>query len=1135
MTRKRIWSLSAFAVLVGVLLGASLYLRNFLFRQVENRIRSIVQYSSLRLRLFPPSLIIKDVRTVSTPGLFSADEVLIQLPLASLLKSEKPLTVVVTRPVIRISSAPPSAEKKKKSGGLPDLPFSLARAVVRDGEVSYSSPKVGFSVRGLRAVVEPQGGYYILTAEAGAASVWMDAARAPLEGRLGLIVQAGPQQIKVRRFSLAGREGLIGAAGDLSGAPDFAGSLDISYSIEMAAVARVVKIPFDWSGRLEGKGTLTRDRGALSFQTDFSSGDMEMNNVPMEKARGRVDVFPGRGVLVNMNLLRATGAEAIRIRYAGGDVKGNLQGFHLEPIFSYFDLPYPVRSPIYGDFTVTGSGLTADFEFRDQELSVNPPGKYALRGPCHFTWDRRKAIAFQLPQLGMPFGRMDVLGEINFDRDSEISIKGEVSDVKGGREFASLILGYPIRLPEIRGSGQSAIRIFGPIARPDVSIDFQLAPAGFDKFDLSAAAGTVLISRGAVDGHFSLSDPEIKGDVDLVSGPDGLDVSIKLSEGELTRILPGLSLTYPFSGKVAGEFQVATRQNSLRVEGAFSAPLLKFKDEGFQSVSGRLIWDGDTIAFPELAFDYYGGKASGSWKISPLGQVIDIDMAAKGIDLHQVTPGLSGKLSFDIKGSGRLGEKNGAGRFIIKEILVGPFQPADAEGDLELRLSLDKVGLSVKGVLSPGDNDFAITALIPFAPDGLAVDVKGGFSNLDFLLPWKGAKGRLNYVVEVRGSLAAPQVSGAIDIQGSVLPFPRFSQALTDYSGLVIIKSNRASIRSFRGKLGGGEILGGGEVVLERGRPPTIDLTFQGKDLQLSPFERTLATADVLFRLTRNKSRFVLEGNVDVQRALWRREVYEKIAFSSVRYPQSQRKPGFFDDLTLNIHLRASDNALMENAVGRIRGKFDLTVTGNVLDPILLGTIDLISGQASFQDRNFQILRGRLSFFNLTSTEPYIEAQAETYVKDYRVMVTLSGLASQLRPEFSSSPPLPSEEVLTLLALGEAFRRTYRPESSTQLSTASLVSFQLTEPAQKTAEKLLSLERIRIDPFLMGSSSEMRARLTVGKDISSNVSIYYSTNLMRQTEEIIRLEWDLSNEFSLVATRNEFGRVSLDFKIRRRF
>jgi translocation and assembly module TamB len=69
----------------------------------------------------------------------------------------------------------------------------------------------------------------------------------------------------------------------------------------------------------------------------------------------------------------------------------------------------------------------------------------------------------------------------------------------------------------------------------------------------------------------------------------------------------------------------------------------------------------------------------------------------------------------------------------------------------------------------------------------------------------------------------------------------------------------------------------------------------------------------------------------------------------------------------------------------------------------------------------------------------------------------------------------------------------------------------------------------------MGSSSEMTARLTIGKKISKDFYIYYSTNLTRQTEEIIRLEWDLSNEFSIVGTRNEIGRLSFDVKVRRRF
>ena len=132
-------------------------------------------------------------------------------------------------------------------------------------------------------------------------------------------------------------------------------------------------------------------------------------------------------------------------------------------------------------------------------------------------------------------------------------------------------------------------------------------------------------------------------------------------------------------------------------------------------------------------------------------------------------------------------------------------------------------------------------------------------------------------------------------------------------------------------------------------------------------------------------------------------------------------------------------------------------------------------------------------------------------------------------------PNIRRSRFLALLALGEAFRRSYSYDTSTRLSTASLLSFQIAEQAQKRAEGLFSLARFRVDPFVLGSSAEMTARLTVGRQISRNLSILYSTNLTTQRGEIVRMEWDLSHDFSLVGMRNELGRISFDVKIRKRF
>jgi translocation and assembly module TamB len=342
-----------------------------------------------------------------------------------------------------------------------------------------------------------------------------------------------------------------------------------------------------------------------------------------------------------------------------------------------------------------------------------------------------------------------------------------------------------------------------------------------------------------------------------------------------------------------------------------------------------------------------------------------------------------------------------------------------------------------------------------------------------------------------------------------------------------------------KAKLGGGGVSGSGEIGLGPSGVETIDVSATGKDMQLSPLERTRALLDGDVRLIKDKRLFVLDGNLLVKRLTWRREIYEKFALvSPLPYASTrEREPGFFDNLSLNLRLRAPDNALMENSLGKISGRFDLTVTGNINDPVLLGDIEALKGNANFQDTTFRILKGRLSFFNPASTEPYLDVKGEAYVKDYRVTMTLSGPASRIRPEFTSSPPMPTEDVLALLAQGEAFKSayTYSPERTTTFSTASLLSFQIADQAKRRAESLFTLDRFRIDPFVTGSSAEMTARLTLGKKLTRNLIFIYSTNLATQREEIYRMEWEVSGDFSLVGVRNEFGRISFDLKFRKRF
>jgi translocation and assembly module TamB len=404
----------------------------------------------------------------------------------------------------------------------------------------------------------------------------------------------------------------------------------------------------------------------------------------------------------------------------------------------------------------------------------------------------------------------------------------------------------------------------------------------------------------------------------------------------------------------------------------------------------------------------------------------------------------------------------------------------------------------------------------------------------------------MDYEAAVRDAEGGARIALSFGVAASLMPLPGFPYALTDFTAAAKYVDGALTLTSIGGKLGGGEVRGSGEVGLGGEGIATMDLRLEARDMLLSPMDRMRAQLDATLRLLKDRSRFVLEGDLLFNRLTWRREIYEGFAFSSRGETAGEPGPSFFDGMSLNLRLRADENAIIENSLGRFNGRFNLSVIGSADAPVLLGDIDLSSGDLYFQDRSFRVITGRLSFVNPVSQEPLFDFRGETYVKDYRVTLVMSGLISRLKPEFSSSPPLPPEDILSLLALGEAFKRTYYSYSgnrSTAMSTASLLTYQIADQAKKRTSGFFSLDRFRIDPYIPESTAGgIAARITVGKKISRNVLFVYSTSVANTSVrdeideyDIFRFEWDISRKFSLVGGRDDRGRLSIDVKFRRRF
>jgi len=1133
---RRLKALIIFLAVAGALAGGIVVVRAILLAEIRRQIAPSFSYDSLRLRAFPPSVVLSNLRSKTPDPFYSARSVVLEIPVRSILSNQRSFNVFVQGLTVRLYE---KEQKEAKPFSLDfKLPFYVQNGLLLDGEIHYWGKGINVLARGVRAYFRQSKDSFVIKAEAASHAIHIPAIAHKLEGRSEIHIEAREKEIFLRRLKIQHPDLLIKAKGTLTDPKN--PSIDIQATVRgpISLVADAFDLPFQWTGAAEGTGRFVRNAaGRARFTAELESRNMTFTGMPLGRVAGRLAIAEGLGKIDLEISKPGSTVEYLDLAFGQGKLEGQARGLHVDPLIKQINIPWPVRSPIWGSFTLDPQALEVIGEFRD-DLLPELDGKFPFSGPFRLRWNRKSEVTFSSERIEANFGAMSVDGRLDIGRELRIELSGEATDIPRGREFTSLVLRLPLTFPEIRGRGKADIKILGAWHSPEVKIDFALAPGGFAGFNAAEGSGLVEIAKGDTYGTVDIRDPELRGRLRFHSIPGFYTCTVEKGEGTLERIFSSLGLDLPLEGRVAGALEFHDDGKGIASAGDFTAARAEIVGQPVENIKGHYDWSTADyrLALSGLSGTIFGGTVSGSGSMGFKSRDFEIDASFKDVDLAHPAPSIGGLLDFNLKGAGNLDRDLASGSVSIRNLALGPVANTSASGTVELTLKEKQLGLRLKGLLDPGKNTFDIHFRYPEANGTFSADASGSLYNLDLVVPWRGVQGEIRYLAEARGGKGLPiRWDGVLDFKGPVLPFPKFAHAVTDYSGLVRIENNVATVRSFQGKLGGGDVFGSGEVRFGPGGLELVDLRADGRDMTLSVFERTRGIGNGSFRLLKNAREFILSGDIEVRELLWRREVTEKFTFSASPYLDLEKGKGPFDDMALDIRLRAEEGAVLENSLGNIEGRFDLTLSGTVASPIILGDLEGLKGEVYFQDRTFRLLRARLSFFNPTTIEPYLDFRGETYLKDYRVTFSLAGLLKGLRPEFVSSPPLPPEDVLALLALGESFKRTYSYDATAQVGTGSLMSFQLADQATRRAEQLFRLDRFRIDPFVLGASTEMTARLTVGKKLSRNLILLYSTNLTSQREEIIRLEWEFLESFSLVGMRDERGRLSIDAKIRKRF
>ncbi|MBI3951472.1 MAG: translocation/assembly module TamB domain-containing protein [Acidobacteria bacterium] len=395
----------------------------------------------------------------------------------------------------------------------------------------------------------------------------------------------------------------------------------------------------------------------------------------------------------------------------------------------------------------------------------------------------------------------------------------------------------------------------------------------------------------------------------------------------------------------------------------------------------------------------------------------------------------------------------------------------------------------------------------------------------------------------LRGSLENPNLSGIADIENASMRLINFPVAFTEGRGRIRFTQDRLLLEAFVGKANEGDVRVSGGLLAKNLRPERWRFNIRTDNVVVRYPEGLRSVIDSELVLQGSRPLQVLSGFVNVRRVEYTRNIdlaellLQREAL--LRGPSTVAGPPQ-TSLALDIRVQAVDTIFIRNNLADAQASAWLHVGGTVANPDFSGRVTVARGTLELQNRPYEITVATFDFPERPGQEVRFNVEAQGEVSGYQVTIGISGTPRRFKPTLRSEPPLPTEAVISLITTGRTDTISRETQALAQSSlgiATSLISVALSQRLEEriARQRFFGINRFQIEPLLVGSGSDPTARITLGQQITKNLSITYSVNVASSEEPIVILEYRLSNRFYLVGARDEKGELSVDFRVRKRF
>jgi translocation and assembly module TamB len=450
--------------------------------------------------------------------------------------------------------------------------------------------------------------------------------------------------------------------------------------------------------------------------------------------------------------------------------------------------------------------------------------------------------------------------------------------------------------------------------------------------------------------------------------------------------------------------------------------------------------------------------------------------------------------------------------------------------------------------LSGAETELQIDGTVDLG-ESQSIDLKlDGAMNLlvmNSFMPSGAMAGQLQLETVIGGSLSQPRIVGVADLKEGFLVHPQLPTTLFDAEGSLRFTANQVSLDRFSARTIYGIVSAEGGIFLEGLQPKRWQINVSGNGLRLEYPRNLISTLDVDLDLLKSDTSELISGAVYVRAAEYSQDI--SIPELMVEYARSDidsLPTTGTPEVALDITVEAYQSIRATNNLADVVASADLSARGTLQNPVIVGTVTIESGFVFLENNEYEISRGIVNFNNPRRTRPLVNLEAQTEIREFTISVVILGPVDQLEFTFRSDPPLPTPSIVSLLAIGQTQEEIlgYEGESQSQVGTlavygaGAILSRSFGEKLETRTSRLFGIEKFSIDPFLFGSERDPGARITLGKQLTKDLSVNYSTDLSsNQQGQIVVFEYKVADWLTTVGTRDQDGSFAVDFKLKKRF